>query len=322
MTRSPSQDAVLRTLAWNETLGYAPTRAELMLTCDVGNSGSCESEAVSREIDAMISEGAIVEQMGRIGFSENIDRIVETIRAREMYQPRKRRRARRVALWLSRLPSVRFIALANTTAIGHARDEGDLDFFVVVHAGTIWTTRLFSALPFRILGMTPNGKNARDAVCLSYFVTDDALDLSSHTLPQDDPYFRYWFLSLLPLYDDGVSRELWEANAKLRERHPCARRWIASPREQITGYRLQVTEDSCDALRSTVYGLPSPIYRLIEPLARYLQMRWFPTAIRDRMNRDTTVIVNDQTLKFHVTDGRESYRRTYYERCQKRGVAS
>lgn len=289
-------NAVLRTLVWAETLGYAPTRAELMLTADVGNGES-------RDIDELIDTRAIVEKMGRIGFPDSVDRIVSTIRERDAFQPRKRRVARRAARWLARLAGVRFVALANTTALGHARDEGDLDFFVVTRAGTIWTTRLFGVFPFRLLGMTPKGKNDRDAICLSYFVADDALDLSSHRLPDGDPYFRHWFLSLLPLYDDGVSQELWNANAKLRGRHPFARKWIVPPDLNRETPRVRI-----------------PAFRLFEPLFRSLQMKWFPPAIRERMNRDTTVIVNDRALKFHVTDGREAYRQAYYELCRKRGI--
>lgn len=295
MTRTPSRNAVLRTLAWAETLGYAPPRAELMLTAD--------GRAESRDVDELIDERVIVEKMGRVGFPESIDTIAAAIRERDVFQPRKRRAAGVAARWLARLAGVRFVALANTTALGHARDEGDLDFFVIARAGTIWTTRLFSVFPFRLLGMTPKGENDRDAVCLSYFVADDALDLSPHQLAGDDPYFRHWFLSLLPLFDDGVSQDLWNANATLRERHPSARKWIVPPDLRIETPRVRI-----------------PTFRFLEPYFRSLQMKWFPPAIRERMNRDTTVIVNDHALKFHVTDGREAYRRTYFELCKKRDI--
>lgn len=294
--------ALLRTLTWFETLGYAPTRTELMLAVDV------ERGEVSSIVDAlgrMVEDGSIVERMGRIGFPERADRIIAAIRERDVYQPRKRRRARWVASWLSRMPGVRFVALANTTALGYARDDGDLDFFVVVRAGTIWVTRLFSVFPFRLFGLTPSKGKERDAVCLSYFISDDELDLSSHQLSGDDPYYRYWFLSLLPLFDDGTSKTLWKANAAVRARHPLARPWVVPPDL---------------AVRRPFIRFPS--FRWFEPIARLLQMKWFPSQIRDRMNTDTTVIVNDHALKFHVTDGREEYRKSYADACRKRGIES
>ncbi len=309
MSDANARDAIFRTLTWFETLGYAPTRAELMLTCDLRNVESQKSQ-VESHVEELIATGAIMEQMGRIGSSESIDGIVSTIRERDVFQPRKRRAARVAGRWLARLAGVRFVALANTTALGHARDEGDLDFFIVARAGTIWLSRLLGVLPFRLLGLTPKGENDRDAVCLSYFVADDALDLSSHQLPGDDPYFRYWFLSLLPLFDDGVSQEFWGANAKIRERHPFAEKWIVPPDLDVS---RKSKVESRSSRRPTRYAL-------FEPTARWLQMRWFPRTIRERMNRDTTVIVTDHALKFHVTDGREKYRRTYQELCEKRNI--
>lgn len=307
MGRNPEQISLLRALTWYETIGYAPTRVELAMTRE-SVENACHA-VVTRHLDELIREGAIIERMGRIGFPASLDRTITTIRERDMYQPRKRRRARRVASWLARLGSVRFVALANTTALGFARDEGDLDIFVIARAGMIWTTRLLGGLPFRLLGITPRAGNSRDAVCLSYFVSDDALDLSSHQLSGDDPYFRYWFLSLLPLYDDGVSVDLWNTNATLRARHPFARPWIVPPDLRIDSGTWNLDPRRCMSLA-----------RLTESVARSLQMRWFPPVIRNQMNRDTTVIVNDHALKFHVSDRRAVYRRTYNEVCKMRGI--
>jgi hypothetical protein len=143
----------------------------------------------------------------------------------------------------------------------------------------------------------------QDAVCLSYFIADDALNLTSHMLASDDPYFRYWFLALLPLYDDGVSAHLWQANQAITSRHPCAEPWIASPDLEASRPALRI-----------------PSFQLTEQIARSFQMRWFPSSIRDRMNRDTSVIVTDHALKFHVDDGREQYRARYHERLRLCGL--
>jgi len=310
MTDDDARAAIVRTLTWFETLGYAPTRAELSLAIDTARSLELGAWDLHDHIEQMRAKNEIVEVGGRVGFPGSVERIVSTIRERDSFQPRKRRRARWVASWLTRFSSVRFVALANTTALGSARDEGDLDFFVIVRAGTIWTTRLLAGLPFRLLGMTPRPGKERDAVCLSYFIADDALDLSSHMLPDDDPYFRYWFLSLLPLSDDGVSTGFWNANESVRTRHPFAQPWIVSPDLRVGRSSIARRDD---ALR------PAP-YALLEPIARWLQLRWFPSVIRERMNRDSCVIVNDHALKFHVTDGREEYRRKYIEACARRGI--
>ncbi len=314
LSLEPTHAAILRTLCFYEVIGYAPTRAELFLTLDGGGEDIGTSQAellntvrLNHAWGALVSAGIIFEQHGRVCCAAASSDLIPTIQSRDWLQPFKRRRAQRVADYLSRLPSVRFVALVNTTALGYARAESDLDFFVLVRAGTIWTSRLLGGLPFRIMGMMPNDQPQQHAICLSYWITDDALELASHTLPGDDPYFRYWFLSLLPLFDDGVSQIFWRTNAQLRARHPRAQPWVIAP---------EVDNAQCAAgARSD----PAR-YSVFEVLARQLQLRWFPQTVVARMNRDTTVIVNDQVLKFHVIDRRQAYRQQYKDLCQLRGV--
>lgn len=304
------RSAILRTLGFHAAWHYAPTAAELVLTLDAGD-GADGSAAVVRDVEEVLSglkgEGLVIEEDGRLALAEGGRRILDQIRERDIFQPRKRRRAASVARWLAALGGVRFVALANTTALGNARDGGDLDFFVIARSGTLWSTRLLGAGPFKFLGRLPTKDRTRDAVCLSYFVSDDNPRLDSHLLPGDDPYFRYWFLSLLPLYDDGVGERLWSENRDVVGRHLCARRWAVPPDFGIP----------TPALR-----LPIHVCRLIEPLARSFQRRWFPSKIKGLMNRDTRVIVDDRTLKFHVDDRRAEFRETYRELCEYYGISS
>lgn len=319
------RSAILRTLCFHAAWHYAPTAAELMLTLDVGigaqnpavvlsggPSDGPEPKDLSRQnaldaISQLERDGLISEGKGRFGLTEELSIILDAIRERDLYQPRKRRRAARVAKWLASLGSVRFIALANTTALGNARDAGDLDFFVVAKRGTVWSTRLLGAGPFKLLGRLPTEDRTRDAVCLSYFVSEDGLKLAPHMLAGDDPYFRYWFLSLLPLFDDGVGERLWSENSDVIARHPFARRWLVPPDLRLT------THDS---------RLPTSFCRIIEPAARSFQQRWFPKMIKELMNRDSRVIVDDRTLKFHVDDRRAAFRDTYQDLCRKYGITS
>ncbi len=295
--------AIQRTLSFLEVLGYAPTRTELFCLLDVHEKTSVDVVDFQASLTELLEKKILTEYLGRVGFTEKIQEITQEIQAREIFQPRKRRRAVWVAKYLARLSSVRFVALANTTAFGYARDFGDLDFFIIVKGGSIWRTRLFAVLPFKILGLLPDGDRVRDAVCLSYFISDDALDLSRHQLAGDDPYFRYWFLSPVPLYDDGVSKELWEKNASLRAQHPVARVWIAPPDLAASRPRLRL-----------------PLFGFFEGIAKWIQLRWFPASIRAFMNVDSRVMVTDQVLKFHVEDGREEYRKKYYEICRERNI--
>lgn len=316
MSDAQLRAALLRTLTWYETLGYAPTHVELAQTLGIGllppgASLALSSPLVASALSDLFASGTLIQKNARVYFADTVDQLAPELASRDLFQPRKRRRAWWVTRWLACVPGVRFVALANTTALGYARDEGDLDFFVVVRAGSLWITRLLAGLPFRLLRLTPRDGYERDAICLSYFVADDVLDLTSHQLTPDDPYFRYWFLSLLPLYDDGVSLDLWKANTKVLAQHPFARPWIAPPDLRVTSFRDR---------HAWWQNVSMTLTRPFEPLARSIQSRWFPHQMKERMNRDTTVMISDHVLKFHVTDTRAEYREKYLAACKRRNI--
>jgi hypothetical protein len=122
-------------------------------------------------------------------------------------------------------------------------------------------------------------------------------------LPDDDPYFRYWFLSLLPLSEDGVLNELWEQNQKIRERHPLAKRWMALDSEKLISKHKATSPSSW-----------------LEGKLKEIQEKQFPESIKQLANRDTRVVIGDQALKFHVDDRREEYRQKYFDTCKEYGV--
>ena len=317
------RSAIIRTLAFQAAWGYAPTRLQLAMMLDTGPNGvemqnfasnSVNTSAVMDELERLIAENIVRERQAHVALMPYADQI-EKGRSKEFYFPRKLRRARQVASYLSRLPWVRAVCLCNTTALGQARDEGDLDFFIIAKAGSIWRTRFFATLPFKLLGARPStipplnirgGKEGiSDPVCLSFFVTDDALDLSGFMLPEDDPYFRYWFLSLLPLTDDGVLKSLWDQNVKIRQRHPLARQWMP-----LDG----------DDLLKTAKPAQQPVRSWLEDTLKKTQQNKFPASIKSIANQDTRVVISEQCLKFHVDDKREKYRSDYCEICQQYGI--
>jgi hypothetical protein len=124
---------------------------------------------------------------GRVVF-EGREASIEEHERREALFPAKVKRARQVARFLAGLSGVRFVALCNTTALAHASEDGDLDFFVITRKNTIMQTRGWSTLRFAFSRPGTRASD-RDAVCLSYFVDDSALDLSSHMLPGRRPVF-------------------------------------------------------------------------------------------------------------------------------------
>lgn len=217
--------------------------------------------------------------------------VVERLR-RARIAERKLARARRVAMWLARIPGVRLVMLANTLALAASRDEGDIDLAIITDPGRIWTVRAIAAGALDVFGLRPKG-GKRDAVCLSFFATTEFLNLGALRLSgADDIHFAYWVATLRPLEDpNGMYAKLWASHAWLRDILPNA--WP----------RCHGAYHGTGTFRGSL--------SLIESRARRIQETRFPPAIRNLANRDTRVVVSNDVLKFHTNDRREEYRKRW-----------
>ncbi len=296
--------AIVRTVVALGVLGAPPTIAELWQHLDLPEDGeSTKLNDLEMTLNQLVVRNVLSVSRGRYLPSEMKAELTPLL-AGEEWMPRKLRKAKRIARWLAQLSGVRAVFLCNRTAFGLPRDEGDLDFFVIVRHGSIWQTRALGGLPFVLLGDRPKpGVDERDVVCLSFFLSDQALNLRACALQPDDMYLRHWFLGLLPLVDDGVGAELWAANTELIGRHPCALPWILSPDVRVMVPTVRI-----------------PVTRLGEKLWRALQWKYFPQTLRDKANMDTHVMISDERLKFHVGDGREAMQERYVQLCASYGI--
>ncbi|HBU27599.1 TPA: hypothetical protein DEB00_00595 [Candidatus Uhrbacteria bacterium] len=227
---------------------------------------------------------------------------------------RKWKIARRVAWWASLIPGVRLIAIGNTLAWEATRPEGDIDFFVITRPGCVWFVRLLCVTPLILFRARP-GVRRKHPIDFTFFVDETQLDLSFLRLLPDDPYLAYWLASLVPLVDDGVFEELWEAN-----------RWVQNALPHTT----QVVPAWYRCIRSG-QRIGRVLYRLLlwtrlmptgERWARRLSERRFPPAIRRQMNQSTDVVVNEKMLKFHTADKRRAIFDQWEQQCQTYDVLS
>ncbi len=297
--------AVLRTVAWFVTMGYPPLEEEVFVDLDMGP----KSAPVSRDefdvaMERLVAVGRLRRISGRLVLPSAVSLIAERER-RERFFPRKWARIQRLGRWLRWVPTVRFLAVCNTTALGAARDEADIDLFLVVRRGSLWLTRAVLLLWATVLARRPGQwRGERDAWCFSFLIDDSDLCLEAFAERPDDPYFRFWVRHLLPILDDGCGRALWEAQAWTRVRHPFARKWIAwRPLPDRAGTR-------------------SPALAFLEHWAFLIQRRFAPMLLRQKAAEPTTdVVLSPHACKTHADDRRTAFRLSYEALCRDLGVA-
>ena len=210
--------------------------------------------------------------------------------------------ARQVATWIRLIPSIKFIAVANNLSFGVATITGDIDLFIVTSTQTISLTRALVAMFLVLLKLRPR-VGRPDTVCASFFISEDNLELSRLTIP-NDIYFKFWLGALLPIYDpDNLLKQMFLTNHVLLAEFP-----NIIPKSICPQFKL--------AVRTKWLDVFLPLFRAVEPITAQLQFKLFPSEIKNILNLDTRVVVTNQVLKFHTNDRREYFRDQLKDFCE------
>lgn len=287
MTAAALDKSILRTVAYFSLFEYPLTSFEIWkwLMVEEGQGTVRYGEVTERLHGSSLLQKHLANEQAFFGLGDVASQITE--RNQRLHNAiRKYDRLQRILKMLSRLPWIDGIAVCNSLAWMHTREDSDIDLFIITTPGRTWSARLLATLPLRLLRARP-GEAAEDPICVSFFAAPTAFDFSTIKIGHHDPYLAYWSRSLVPLLDrTGWSTAFADTNSWVQEVLPHA--W---------------TVDRANRFRAaTPHRLPWLPFS--EKLARAMQFERFPANIKERMNRDTCVIVNDQMLKFHHNDAR------------------
>lgn len=255
------------------------------------------------ELERLVLVGAIQSDGGYF-FLGPIAPALERRRHAHWLVAHKLRRARRALRWATWIPFLEAVFMCNTVAFGWPRPQSDIDVFVVVRRNRLWLTRLLITAAIGLSGYRRHGKYVADRVCLSFYITDDVLDLAAVQIEPNDILLTYWVVFLHPLYDSAlVANQITARNHWATVRvpraipdqliHPSAAvHWIGNAVKKQLGFFLRGRLG--DWLN---YGVG------------FFQKRKMRGNVHSIQNQpDSRVVVSDTMLKFHENDRRAQYR--------------
>jgi hypothetical protein len=285
-------DSIIKTIIYFDLFNYPLTSWELWRLSDVKKSyGDFLSSLNNFNHDRISFKHGFYYLTGR-------ENILVTRQIRYNVSDRKFKRAIRTTWWLSRLPWINLVGLANQIGAHNLRAEGDIDFFIITKPNRLWLSRLFLAGSLKLLNLRPKGSNTQDTFCLSFWVSESQLALHDFKL-NNDLYFTYWLASLTPLFDaDNYYDHLIASNTWLNNFLPNWQTIKPNPRRSIGEPRVQ----------------PISTWSLInklENLARNWQIKHLPTELKSLANLDTRVVVNTNVAKLHSEDRRVEFYKKY-----------
>ena len=239
--------------------------------------------------------------------------IIQTRLERYQVAERKFRIALRAAGWIRFIAFVKMIAVCNNAGYSNADDERDIDFFIIVKQGRLWWTRLVVTLLLTVLGLRRHGEKIIDRVCLSFYITDDRLNLEHIALSQEDPYLVYWFGTLTPIYDKGKYQQFMAANAWLKNYLPDFYHYFSTGRRQIkdSGY-IKFSKKIDEFILGGFLG------DWFEKAVKFIQLSKMKRNTKSAVNQPgNKVIISDSMLKFHETDKRVEYKERWRQKLNR-----
>lgn len=190
------------------------------------------------------------------------------------------------------LPFVRGIALCNSLAMGNAEKKSDIDLLIVTATGRMWTARIFVTILCHILGIRRHGKKVAGRLCLSFFLSEDALTCENFALKPKDPYLAFWVSSLQPIF----GREIFKKMAKENQDFAKENGNIVLRFEK----QLSKIPKNGESFLEKMLG---------EKFEQWIQKKWKPKTLAkyEQLADKSGTVISEKMLKFHNSDQREKF---------------
>jgi len=300
LNRISLKEAIVKTIAFFDLFSYPLTIFQIWKFLSV----RCELGEVLENLESMVCRGSTplrgdepLEEKNGFYFLPGREEIIKERMARYNQTDKKFKRALLVVKVFKFIPWIKMIAIGNMIGEHNLKASGDIDLFIITAKKRVWITRFGCIIITKILRLRPTPKKTRNKICLSFFISEEAMNLENLMMP-DDIYFIHWLAGLIPIFDsNNTYTKFINANFWLKNYLP---NWQAGE----INYKRDAGQDRgkfyYDVIDMLVGGLE-------ERLKNY-QLKIMPKQLSMIMNLDTRVIVSDQLIKLHANDRRDYYK--------------
>ncbi len=215
--------------------------------------------------------------------------------------------------FMALLPFIRFIGICNSLAYKNARDESDVDLFVVAKSNRAHEARMLAGFFAALFRMRPTKHSSKNKICLSFFVDEDNLNLSSLRLGNNDIYFHYWVFHIQPIFEE---ENFWKNFCAENE-------WLSSfLQENMFSKEFFPLWRPWKFFLFFKHRLESLLQFFIQGKIRVWLLKFEEKKLSPKIkkiknkNNDTRVVITPGILKFHPDDRREEYREFFQKKLQ------
>ncbi len=201
-----------------------------------------------------------------------------------IYEQKLWKKVKKYQKFFAYIPWVLCVCVWNSLAMNAAHKNSDIDLFIITKKKRIWTVRILFTLLLNIVGERKTAKKHAWKFCLSFFVTENALNLKKIAI-KNDIYLAYWIQTLKPIINRKQTFEKFQAKNSLP---------VPSTYIQVFGTgRLEKKKNI--------------IWDLLETLLKKIFLPRTQKSFQ-KLWKPFWVIISDDILKFHDKDKRKEIR--------------
>jgi len=319
--------SILYSLTWFDIFDYPLTLEEIywwFYGCETGDQ-KVSREQIRKSIESELQN--IVQEKDNYYFLKNRQDIMISREQRYEYSRQKMRRVRKLQQFLKYFPFIKMVALCDFMGYMNAREESDIDLFIITEKNRLFSARFWLTGILKVLNLRPRLKSGikKDKFCLSFWVTEEGMDLEEVALgfgkdeesglaptlclgqttflTLGDIYFYYWLAGLKPIYNiDNCFKKFLQSNSWVKRYLPNLNQYYNSPNFLISQFPN--------------FSLFRKLFQrfhldFVEKILRWFQLGWMPRQLKELSKEGKSVIIKDNMLKLHWEDKREEFRERF-----------
>lgn len=265
-----SRELIFKTLLYFDIFDFSPTKEEIWQFLEFKTDNKIFAKLLSQFIS-----------FKSFYFLKNRKKIVLKRIANKWVNELKIKKAKNFARKIAFIPSVQFVGISGSLAMGNSDPSDDIDFFIISSKNLIWLTRLLCISIFILHGVyrRKHDRENKNKICLNFLIDIDRITFSQK---KQNIYLAHEIVQTFPLVSkDDIYKKFIDSNKWVYK-------YLPNASDRIKNYKyFSYANNSMDKF----FILFFKILRF-ERAAKLLQL-WY-------MKKDiTTEQISDDFLAFH-----------------------